>query len=98
MPRVSLEEHRTDHVMKCSPVKIDGTTVILCGSQRIAACVVCEAIAGKLCDWKTSNRKTCDAPLCDTHATIVGEDKDLCPTHAEAWKHHPGNRQGELPL
>ncbi len=84
--------------MKCSPVKIDGNDVILCGSQRFTGCIVCQEIAGKLCDWKIAGGKTCDAALCDEHATPVGDNLDLCPKHAKAWETHPGNSKAELPL
>ena len=40
----------------------------------------------KLCDWKTSAFSTCDAPMCDEHATSVGDDKDLCPPHIARWE------------
>ena len=83
--------------MKCSPVKIGGNPVILCGGQRVAACIVCQEIAGKLCDWKISGG-TCDAALCDEHAAPVGDNLDLCPKHAKAWETHPANAQAELPL
>lgn len=84
--------------MKCSYVKIEGHPVILCGGrERIKACKTCGEIAGKLCDWKVSGG-TCSEPICDEHAMSVGDDLDLCPTHAEAWAVHPANAQGELAL
>lgn len=84
--------------MTCSTVNVDGQTVILCGRDRVHACVVCHEIAGRLCDWKINGSKTCDAPICDAHTTGVGKNKDLCPKHAKAWETHPANAQGELPL
>lgn len=44
--------------------------------------------AGKLCDFVVSSpqiithKRTCDAPMCDKHATSVGHDLDHCPDHA----------------
>lgn len=42
--------------------------------------------ATKLCDYPLGRGRTCDAPLCDRHATRVGEnnDNDRCPIHKEA--------------
>lgn len=84
--------------MKCSTLRIGGHAVIACGPKRIEACVRCRAPASKLCDWKIGNGKTCDATVCDSHATSVGDDKDLCPKHAYAWANHLVNLQGELAL
>lgn len=97
MPGVSLEEHRAAPVVTCSFVKIDGRTVILCGKGKIQACHVCQAIASKLCDWKIAGG-TCDAPMCEEHAHEVGQNRDLCFRHMNAWKMHSANRQLRLPL
>jgi hypothetical protein len=37
-----------------------------------------------LCDWKVDGG-TCSAPICTTCATFPAPNKDLCPTHADAW-------------
>ena len=69
--------------MTCSRVKIGGEWAILCGSVKFEACVACGEIASKLCDWKLDSGKTCDAPLCDSHAKPVAKNRDLCPGHAQ---------------
>lgn len=84
--------------MACSYLIVDGQPVIACGRSRIHACIECQAPAGKLCDWKLGSGKTCDAPLCDTHAHDMGRNKDLCHRHMTRWLRHPANRQGLLAL
>lgn len=41
----------------------------------------CCDISGFLCDWPADDGKTCDAPLCGSHARQVGRNKHYCPTH-----------------
>ncbi len=83
--------------MTCSTVKLHGQPVIMCGRDRVHACGVCQAPADWLCDWKVKGG-TCDVPMCDEHRHNVGEDRDLCFRHMNAWKVHPANAQGELPV
>jgi hypothetical protein len=42
---------------------------------------LCGAMAPLLCDYPVGKR-TCDAPLCESHATQVGPDRHYCPRHA----------------
>lgn len=84
--------------MTCSTVNVEGHTVILCGRDRIHACVVCGEIAGYLCDWRRPAGGTCDAAICKTHRINVGISKDLCPDHAKVWENHPANKQQEFAL
>lgn len=45
----------------------------------------CCGISTFLCDFAVdSEGNTCDMPLCPEHATEVGPDRHLCPTHAVA--------------
>lgn len=83
--------------MTCTPFRDPaiGFSGIVC-TGRSRRCKFCGNASTKLCDWKTplvvSRRSgTCDAPMCDRCAHRVGRDKDLCPTHAAAWKSHPAN-------
>lgn len=48
-------------------------------SSRIRA--RCMAMSAFLCDWPVDGG-TCDAPLCDEHATEVGHDRHYCLLHA----------------
>ena len=43
----------------------------------------CGCMSGFLCDHELSDGKTCDAPLCDVHARLVGMNRHLCPRHFE---------------
>lgn len=53
----------------CAPMELDG--------KRVRCC----AISTRLCDWPHEAGGTCDAPLCNLHATEVGPDRHLCPRH-----------------
>ncbi len=78
--------------MKCSTVKVGGTTAIVCGRQRVYSCIECGAPAPHLCDWRLGPKRTCDRPLCDTHTVSPAQGKDLCPHHAAMWAVDPRNR------
>lgn len=42
----------------------------------------CMGISTILCDYQLEDGRTCDAPLCASHATEIGRNRHLCPTHA----------------
>jgi hypothetical protein len=50
-------------------------------TNQIAPSMRCMAPSSYLCDWPVEGGKTCDAPLCDAHATEVGKDRHYCPRH-----------------
>lgn len=59
----------------------DGTNAIVCGGGAVLApCGLCSKKHVKLCDFPVG-QGTCDAKMCDDHATSVGLDKDYCPNH-----------------
>lgn len=71
----------------CEMVKIGQGYAILCtGNPRRRRCRFCASWSTKLCDWPIRLGKTCDVPICDEHATPVGENLDYCPTHRGAAK------------
>jgi hypothetical protein len=83
-------------VMHCRKIKIGDATAFICGPRpRVPKCCVCKKPSTKLCDFRLSapeqltHVRTCDAPLCDEHATRVGENIDYCPVHAAS----PGPRR-----
>jgi len=60
----------------------DGTPAIVCGTfPGEKHCVVCGTFATRLCDHRTSDGRTCDAPLCDEHTTRLSAERDYCPFH-----------------
>jgi len=66
----------------------DGTIALVrMAGKRPPNCRWCNQTSTKLCDFIVSpteqitHKHTCDAPMCDQHATSVGPNKDYCPTH-----------------
>lgn len=81
--------------MACEHVTLpNGARAIVCGPRRPYDRCRCGRIATLLCDWKLpedqrgSARKstTCDKPLCDRCTTSPRPDRDLCPTHVQAFE------------
>lgn len=65
------------------------TGFVCTGRTRARRCLFCgHKPADLLCDWKVPGKKsgTCDRPMCLQCSTKPAEGKDLCPTHATAWK------------
>lgn len=80
--------------MKCRTVVLPGGKgrAIVCGPRpKARPCKTCYDRTGryerstKLCDFPDPTRPsgTCDAPMCDAHATRVGPDRDYCPKHRQ---------------
>jgi hypothetical protein len=81
--------------MTCETVTLpSGYRAIVCSSRSRKRCRVCGAKAALLCDWKVAKKSsgTCDAPLCHRCAETPAPDKDLCPTHAGAYRRWLGAR------
>lgn len=72
--------------MTCDRVQLPGGGVaIVCSrGRRPRPKCACGKPSSLLCDWKVKGG-TCDAPICVSCAEHVGNDKDLCPTHREAY-------------
>jgi hypothetical protein len=76
--------------------KVTGTAHLNLGRRNVKLCRFCHsldnlrALSTKLCDFVVSppeqitHKRTCDAPICDKHATKVGPDVDYCPDHKHA--------------
>jgi len=47
----------------------------------------CSDMSEFLCDWPFENGKTCDAPLCRSHANEVGKNRHYCPVHLAQHNH-----------
>ena len=70
----------------------DGMIICSRGRKRLPPCKFCQVNGGKvvpsnkLCDFPVGHGKTCDAPMCDAHATNLGTDVDVCPIHkGQEW-------------
>lgn len=75
--------------MACHTVVVNGFAAIVCGvRERRKKCSAagCSRHGELLCDWKIGDGKTCDKPICPGHALHVGDDKDLCLDHREAYR------------
>lgn len=77
--------------MKCEPFGEGGLFGFACGPAKKAPklCRFCKAKltgAGRLCDYPVERGRTCDAPMCQKCAHPVGNGKDLCGPHMEAWR------------
>lgn len=74
----------------CVEMTIPGgrKALVRMSGKRPPNCKWCDRLSTKLCDFDISHpsqvthRRTCDAPMCDTHATSVGVNRDYCPIHA----------------
>lgn len=64
------------HMLEPQEVYMSGEGIKMCSHHSCAYC------ADYLCDWPMGKGKTCDAPLCEDHASEIGVDLHLCPVHA----------------
>jgi len=75
----------------CKEVRLPGGGVafVRYANRRVPKCGWCHELSTKLCDFvisppqQVTHKKTCDAPMCDTHAKSVGPNLDYCPVHAK---------------
>lgn len=49
-------------------------------------CRHCMAVGDYLCDYPVGKDKTCDAPICGTHAAEVAPELHYCPAHLPMWE------------
>lgn len=65
-----------------------GKAIVRMGGKKPPDCCWCKRMSTKLCDFVVSppqqvtHKRTCDAPMCDRHATNVGLNIDYCPTNS----------------
>lgn len=74
--------------MPCTRVDLGNGSVALVkhGKPRAPKCRYCRKMSTKLCDAIVGQTLggsdiTCDAPICDDHATSRGGASDFCPKH-----------------
>lgn len=76
--------------MPCEKVIHEGKAIGFACYRGGRRCKWCTNRATKQCDFpifqSKNSKKTCDAYMCDFHATPVSYEKDLdyCPTHQAA--------------
>ena len=59
-----------------------GGPAIMCGDLgEYCAADGCMASTDFLCDYPVGDGRTCDLPLCRSHAYQVGDDVHYCPNH-----------------
>jgi hypothetical protein len=46
----------------------------------------CGAAGGFLCDFPVADGRTCDRPLCERHAHLIGPDLHYCAAHMVMWR------------
>lgn len=81
------------YVMKGS----GGGNMFICGKLG-PHCAHCAAPSGFLCDYPVGKGKTCDAPLCDDHASEIAPELHYCPGHVSMWEAYRESGQLELEL
>ena len=65
----------------------DGGTMFMCGNLGPhCAAERCGALGVNLCDYPVGDDRTCDLPLCDSHAYEVAPNVHYCPGHLVLWK------------
>lgn len=74
--------------MPCYTIRTkDGGTAIICGKLGPhCAAEKCGEPRGFLCDYPVGDGKTCDLPLCQSHAYEVAPNVHYCPGHLLLWK------------
>lgn len=61
--------------------------MFLCGDLGPhCAAEKCAAVSGFLCDFPVAEGRTCDLPLCDSHAYEVAPEIHYCPGHLTLWQ------------
>ncbi|CAP44746.1 hypothetical protein [Bordetella petrii] len=76
-----------------------GDKFFLCGKLGPhCAAEKCGDVGTNLCDYPVGEGKTCDLPLCDSHAYEVAPNVHYCPGHLVLWQEFraSGRDQREL--
>lgn len=84
--------------MPCIPTTFPGggRGFVCTGRQKLKRCA-CGRPGTQLCDWKIGGGKTCSRPICSSCSMSPAAGKDLCPSHAEAWKAFRAARAAAAP-
>jgi hypothetical protein len=68
-----------------SMAKHAGTRKFMCGDFG-PHCADCMDVGDNLCDYPVGNGKTCDRPICETHAHEIAPNLHYCDGHYAAWR------------
>lgn len=64
-----------------------GRATVRMSGKRPPACLWCGKPSTKRCDFivsppaQVTHKRTCDAPMCATHAENISHEVDYCPEH-----------------
>lgn len=65
----------------------DGGRMFICGDLGPhCADHRCMDVRTNLCDYPVGDGKTCDMPICDSHAFEAAPNVHYCPGHALQWR------------
>ena len=71
--------------MPCYIIKMkSGAKAFMCGDIG-PHCSHCADVGEYLCDYPVGDGKTCDASLCENHASEAAPNIHYCPGHALMW-------------
>lgn len=73
--------------MPCYISETEGGRMFICGELG-PHCAECMDVSGYLCDFPVGEDKTCDRPVCHTHANPIGPDLHYCTAHFMMWKEY----------
>lgn len=64
----------------------DGGMMFMCGDLGPhCAAGDCDAASRFLCDYPVGEGRSCDLPLCSSHAYAVAHELHYCPGHMQLW-------------
>lgn len=82
--------------MTCTRIPLEGGVAFVCSrgqNTRPRECAFCRVTSADylLCDFPLRGKRagaTCSKPMCRKCATSIGENRDLCPSHAKIAREH----------
>lgn len=88
--------------MSCELFPMGHGMAIICGrkpKKRLRCKYHKENVAAtKLCDYQQYGGPSCDLPVCDDCATLVGQDRHHCPAHRNLTSHSRELQTGDVLL
>jgi hypothetical protein len=81
-----------------TPMKSGGYAFICGNLGDHCAASECSDVSDYLCDYPVGEGKTCDLPVCQSHAYEVATNIHYCPSHLELWVKFSGSGGAEKAL